>query len=181
MVNNLPAMQETRVWFLCWEDPLKKGMAIHSTILAWRIPWTEKPGGLQFVGLQRVTHNWVTNTWFRSQGERLEEPRGQSSRWNRGLESGKLSRVQRTDPDLQWEKITAKEQGHQENPEQELVSERHDGLEYIYFKSEKQWKCKMPVKVLKVWRLQKENKIPINSPLKHSKSYVSSQVYHRPL
>ena len=45
-----------------WEVPLKKGMAIHSSILAWRIPWTEKPGGLQSVGSQRVGHDCVTNT-----------------------------------------------------------------------------------------------------------------------
>ena len=57
MVKNLPAMQETRVRFLVWEVPLEKGMAIHSSILAWRIPWTEKPGGLQSVGLQRVGHD----------------------------------------------------------------------------------------------------------------------------
>ena len=44
-VNNLPAMQETRVWFLCQEDPLEKGMVTHSSILAWRIPWTEEPVG----------------------------------------------------------------------------------------------------------------------------------------
>ena len=50
-------MQETRVQSLGQEDPLKKGMAIHSSVLAWRIPWTEKPGGLQFVGLQRVGHD----------------------------------------------------------------------------------------------------------------------------
>ena len=43
MVKNLPAMQETQVWFLGWENPLEKEMAIHSSILAWRIPWTEKP------------------------------------------------------------------------------------------------------------------------------------------
>jgi len=55
MVKNLPAMQETRVRFLGWEVPLEKGMAIQSSILAWRIPWTEKPGGLQSVGSQRVT------------------------------------------------------------------------------------------------------------------------------
>ena len=61
-VKNLPAMQETRVWSLGWEDPLEKGMAIHSSILAWRIPLTEKPSGLQFMGCQRVRHNWVTNT-----------------------------------------------------------------------------------------------------------------------
>ena len=57
MVKNLPAMQETRVRFLGWEVPLEKGMAIHASILAWRIPWTEKPGGLQSVGLQRVGHD----------------------------------------------------------------------------------------------------------------------------
>ena len=46
-----------------WEDPLEKGMATHSSILAWRIPWTEKPGELQFMGLQRVRHDWATNTF----------------------------------------------------------------------------------------------------------------------
>ena len=45
-----------RVWSLCWEDPLKEGMATHSSILSWRIPWTEEPGGLQSMGLQRVGH-----------------------------------------------------------------------------------------------------------------------------
>ena len=45
MVKNLPAMQETQVRSLSWEDPLEKGMATHSSILAWRIPWTEEPGG----------------------------------------------------------------------------------------------------------------------------------------
>ena len=48
---------ETRVQPLGWEDPLKEGMAAHSSILAWRIPWTEEPGGLQSVGSQRVRHN----------------------------------------------------------------------------------------------------------------------------
>ena len=55
-------MQETRVQFLGQKDPLEKGMAIHSSILAWRIPWTEEPGGLQSVGSQRVGHDWATNT-----------------------------------------------------------------------------------------------------------------------
>ena len=54
MVKNLPAMLETWVRSLGWEDPLEKGKATHSNILAWRIPWTEEPGGLQSVGLQRV-------------------------------------------------------------------------------------------------------------------------------
>ena len=47
MVKNLPVMRETWVRSLGWEDPLEKGMATHSSILAWRIPWSEKPGGLQ--------------------------------------------------------------------------------------------------------------------------------------
>ena len=55
-LKNLPAMQETQVGFLDWEDPLKKGMAIHSSIVAWRIPWTEEPGELQSMGSQRVGH-----------------------------------------------------------------------------------------------------------------------------
>ena len=50
-------MQEIRVWSLGWEDPLEKEMATHSSILAWRIPWTEEPGGLQYTGSQRVGHN----------------------------------------------------------------------------------------------------------------------------
>ena len=57
LVNNLPAMQETWVLSLGWEDLLEKGMATHSSILAWRIPWTEKPGGPQSMGLQRVGYN----------------------------------------------------------------------------------------------------------------------------
>ena len=52
MVKNLQAMQETQVRFLGHEDPLEKEMATHSTILAWEIPWTEEPGGLQSTGLQ---------------------------------------------------------------------------------------------------------------------------------
>ena len=57
IVNNLPAMQETRVQSLGQEDPLEKGMATHSSIPAWRIPWTEEPGRLQSMGLQRVRHD----------------------------------------------------------------------------------------------------------------------------
>ena len=57
-----PAMQETGVQYLCQEDLLEKGMATHSSILTWRIPWTEKPGGLQSMGSQTVEHNWATNT-----------------------------------------------------------------------------------------------------------------------
>ena len=57
MVKNLPAVQGTQVKSLGWKDPLEKGMATHSSILAWRIPWTEEPGGLQSTGLQRVGHD----------------------------------------------------------------------------------------------------------------------------
>ena len=54
MVKNLPAIQKTQVQSLDWEDPLENEMATHSSILAWRIPWTEEPGGLQTMGLDRV-------------------------------------------------------------------------------------------------------------------------------
>ena len=56
-VKSLPAMQVTWGWSLVWEDPLEKEMATHSRILAWRIPWTEEPGGLQSMGSQRVGHD----------------------------------------------------------------------------------------------------------------------------
>ena len=56
MVKNLPAAGETQVRYLGLEDPLEEGMAIHSSVVAWRIPWTEEPGGLQSMGLQRVGH-----------------------------------------------------------------------------------------------------------------------------
>ena len=57
MVKNMSAMQQTQVQSLGWEDPLEKETATHSSILAWKIPWTEEPGGLQSRGLQRVRHN----------------------------------------------------------------------------------------------------------------------------
>ena len=57
MVKNLSAMQETPVRSLGWEDPLEKEIATHSSMFAWRIPWTEEPGGLQPTGLQRVRHD----------------------------------------------------------------------------------------------------------------------------
>ena len=57
MVKNLPAMQETQVRLLSQEDPLEKGIATHSNFLAYRIPWTEEPGGLPSMGSQRVGYN----------------------------------------------------------------------------------------------------------------------------
>ena len=78
LVKNLPVMQETRVRFLGQEDPLEKEMAIHSNILACRIPWTEKPGGLQFMGhkewdtTERLTH---THThWLRGGNPEESKP-----------------------------------------------------------------------------------------------------------
>ena len=59
-VKHLPVMQKTQVQSLGWEDPLEKEMATHSSILAWRIPWTEEPGSLQSMGSQRVRQDWAT-------------------------------------------------------------------------------------------------------------------------
>ena len=63
MVKSLPATQETWVRSLGQEDPLKKGMATHSSILAWRIPWTEEHCGLPSMGSQRIGHDWATSTF----------------------------------------------------------------------------------------------------------------------
>ena len=64
LVKNFPAMQENWVQSLSWEDLLEKKMAPHSSILAWRIPWTEKSGGLQSTGSQRVGHKQLTLSLF---------------------------------------------------------------------------------------------------------------------
>ena len=63
MVKNLPAVQETQVQSLGQEDPLKKGMATHSTLLAWRIPWTGEPGRLQSMAWQRDRYDVATNSF----------------------------------------------------------------------------------------------------------------------
>ena len=63
MVKSLPAMRENRVQTLGWEDPLEKEMATHFRILVWRIPWTEEPGRLQFMGVQRVRYDSSTGTF----------------------------------------------------------------------------------------------------------------------
>ena len=63
-VKNLPAMRETWVRSLGWEEPLEKGTATHSSILAWRIPWTEETARLQSMGSQRVGHSWATFTFM---------------------------------------------------------------------------------------------------------------------
>ena len=63
LVKNLSVVPETQVWSLGWNDPLEKEMATHSSILAWKISWTEEPGGLLSMGLQRVRHHWATSTY----------------------------------------------------------------------------------------------------------------------
>ena len=68
IVKSLPAAQETWVQSLGWEDPTGEGKAIYSSILAWRIPWTEEPGGLQFMGSQRVRQDCATFTLSNIQG-----------------------------------------------------------------------------------------------------------------
>ena len=75
MVKNLPAMQESRVWSLGWEDTVEKWTATHSSILAWRIPWTEEPGVLQSMGSQTLGPDWATNTHML---EDEEEPGSES-------------------------------------------------------------------------------------------------------
>ena len=72
-VKNLPAMRETQVQSLGQADLLEKEMATHSSILAWRIPWTEEHGGLQSMGSQRVRHDWVTNTVHTDEGKLKRE------------------------------------------------------------------------------------------------------------
>ena len=67
MVKNLPAMQETQVRSLGQDDPLEEGMATHSSILAWRIPWTEEPGGLQSVE-SRTYNNWFSHSFLMYSG-----------------------------------------------------------------------------------------------------------------
>ena len=76
--KNPPATQETPVQFLGWEDPLEEGMATHSSILAWRIPWTEEPGGLQSMVLQRVRHDWAAKN-----KQHREEPKCRKWAWLR--------------------------------------------------------------------------------------------------
>ena len=71
--KNLPAMWETWFQTLGWEDDLEKRMATHSSILAWRIPWTEKPGGLQSMQLQRIRYDWATNTFTFTTNQQFNE------------------------------------------------------------------------------------------------------------
>ena len=83
MVKNKPAMQETQVWSLGGEDTLEKGMATHSSILAWRIPRMEELGGLQSMGSHRVRHDWAALTFMRKWGPQVENLIQQ---WRRGAD-----------------------------------------------------------------------------------------------
>ena len=71
MIKSLPAVQETRIRPLGWDDPLEKEMATHSSILAWKIPWMEQPGGLQSMGSQRVGHFWATSLHLDPYGDKV--------------------------------------------------------------------------------------------------------------
>ena len=82
--QNLPTMQETQVRFLGWEDPLEKGMATHSSVPAWRSPWTEEPGRLQSVGLQRVGHSLAIEQ-SSLVAQRLKRLPGMRETWVRSL------------------------------------------------------------------------------------------------
>ena len=78
-------MQETQVWFLGQEDPLEKEMATHSSILTWRIPWTEEPGRLQSMGSQRVGHDWATWLYLLGKIEGRGRSGWQRMRWLDGI------------------------------------------------------------------------------------------------
>ena len=75
----LPPMRETRVWSLGQEDPLEKEMVTHSSILAWRILWTEQPGRLQSTGSQRVRHDWATSLFTIRQQQHEEQEKRETS------------------------------------------------------------------------------------------------------
>ena len=79
-VKNSPAMQETWVPSLGWEDPLEEGVATHSSVLAWRIPWTEESGGLQSMGSQRVGHNGEMIIYINRKGSRDLQQKSSRSR-----------------------------------------------------------------------------------------------------
>ena len=80
VVKNLPAMRQTQVQSLSWEDPVEKGMTTHSSILAWQIAWAEEPGGLQSMGSQRVRNNSETNTFTFQGTKEQDKPEGPQNR-----------------------------------------------------------------------------------------------------
>ena len=80
MVKNPPTMQETQVWSLGWEDLLEKGMATHSSILAWRSLWTEELGRLQSMGSQSIRHEWTTFTFYFTFSRAVEKQASKTGR-----------------------------------------------------------------------------------------------------
>ena len=96
LVKNLPAMWKTRVRSLGQEDALEKAMTTHSSILAWRIPWTEEPGRIQSCGLKRVWHGWATLSPRRKLASAYSvlsdcAPCGKTKKWDTGPASEVLS------------------------------------------------------------------------------------------
>ena len=94
-VKSLPARRETWIRSLSWEDPLEKEMATHSSILTWKIPWTEEPGGLQSIRLQRVGHDWVTSLSLsiKSEGESFLDFPGGSAGKESACNAGDLGSI----------------------------------------------------------------------------------------
>ena len=113
MVKSLPAMWETWVWSLGWDDPLEKEMATHSSILAWKIPWTEDPGRLQSMGSQRVGHNWATSLSFLGLKVKVKEHHQEESRQIKnvqlykspGLDSSKVDVVSQNKTEVKMGEI----------------------------------------------------------------------------
>ena len=95
-----------QLWSLGWEDPLKEGMAVHFRILAWKIPWTEEPGGLQSIGLQKVGHDWVTEhaCVFLSEAPILGPPDVKSRLIRKDFDAGKGWRQEKgtTEDEMVW-------------------------------------------------------------------------------
>ena len=94
-VKSLPARRKTWIRSLSWEDPLEKEMATHSSILTWKIPWTEEPGGLQSIRLQRVGHDWVTSLSLsiKSEGESFLDFPGGSAGKESACNAGDLGSI----------------------------------------------------------------------------------------
>ena len=114
-LKRLPAMRDTQVRSLGWEDPLEKEMATHSSILAWRIPWREEPGGLQSTGSQRVGHDFTSLTICRTSlvAQMVKSPLATQEIWVQSLgQEGPLEKGMATHSSLlAWEIPCTEEPG----------------------------------------------------------------------